>query len=363
MPAVRSTGIETGVDKFKRLTDAQKIAIIGKKRFELYNSGLELDDFVSEKKTEFGKVPFIVPLDQLPDPKNKKQPAPIKKTKKAPEPKPISKTQPKTAAEAARSLKALGRQYDKQIKAAKDVEAKVLLKYKQAWNDLSITSSEYRQQISAELDQARAKLSALETDQRSKALEMVKVGNPTNVKAKFASKSMTADDRARINKVLAEFNSLVSDRYLKDETFSYHLIRGNRAYYGLKKDVHISRKESETTIIHETAHGLEHINTDVLDSAVSFWNHRTKGEKLETLKKLTGINYRSSEKGKRDKFFNAYDGKEPYRANNKIYATEIIARGIEYYWSDPVKMAVEQPEYFDFMYRVLRGEKWQPKSK
>ena len=34
--------------------------------------------------------------------------------------------------------------------------------------------------------------------------------------------------------------------------------------------------------------------------------------------------------------------------------TEIISMGLEYFYSDPLKLAKDDPDYFMFMYDVLR---------
>ena len=63
-----------------------------------------------------------------------------------------------------------------------------------------------------------------------------------------------------------------------------------------------------------------------------------------------GDGYDKREKGKRDKFIVPYMG--------KIYsqgATEIVSMGMEFLFADPVKLAKEDPEYFDFMIDLLRG--------
>ena len=61
-----SEEIKTGEDEFGELSKEQQKAILGSKRFELYQSGKnKLSSFVGEKNTEFGKVRFIRPLDQI----------------------------------------------------------------------------------------------------------------------------------------------------------------------------------------------------------------------------------------------------------------------------------------------------------
>jgi hypothetical protein len=98
--------------------------------------------------------------------------------------------------------------------------------------------------------------------------------------------------------------------------------------------------------IHELGHALEHSDGYVAGRARDFLNERTRGEEPEWL----GDNYRETEVTKRDKFLDPYMGKI-YPSGN----TEIISMGLEQFWADPLKFAQADPEYFDFIYDLLRG--------
>lgn len=67
---------DSGKFLFSQLTKQQQEAILGKQRTTLYDKGLQLDDFVAEKKTAYGSTPYIKNLIDLPDPsKLRKAPA------------------------------------------------------------------------------------------------------------------------------------------------------------------------------------------------------------------------------------------------------------------------------------------------
>ncbi len=63
-----SAAVQTGEEKFLELTPAQKTAILGEKRFQLYKDGLNLSDFIGETKTKYGLTPYIKALVDLPVP-------------------------------------------------------------------------------------------------------------------------------------------------------------------------------------------------------------------------------------------------------------------------------------------------------
>lgn len=370
--------IATGEEKFKELTKPQKIGILGEKRFQLYVAGLDLSDFIGEKATSFGKAPYIKPLFELPDPKGKK-PVKITVAKPKPAPKPVPVKPVTMTAEQAmirlRELQEAGKiKYQQLREAVKRTEAAY---YGGASGD--------RGKLRQAMDDAGSELLAHADKQLELLRDVVRVSNPTNVKYDLRSRTFTAQEKANLAKGLAEFNALVSDQFLKDVTFGVKRLPNRRkngwtykgrAFY-LDKQLSLGINEEITTMIHETAHGLEQLNPDILDAAVRFYEHRTKGEPFIKLSKLTGnSNYRADEVAKKDKFLEPYDGKKPYverrgkwnpvtrqyeNITEKIVATEIVTRGMEYLWQNPAQFASEQPEYFDFIYKILRGQKWQPK--
>jgi len=139
--------------------------------------------------------------------------------------------------------------------------------------------------------------------------------------------------------------------------------------------ISLDKNSGQDIVVHELGHVLENNNPDIHKAAVAFLAKRTKGESLKPLSFLTGQKgYGSIEKARKDKFINPYMGKDysPSQKweqgrwkdvdNNAVYsdpsknpATEIISMGLEYMHSQPHVLAEKDPEYFDFMYNVLRG--------
>ena len=104
------------------------------------------------------------------------------------------------------------------------------------------------------------------------------------------------------------------------------------------------------TVVHELGHWLEHTNPEMHDKILEFYDRRTEGEKLQWL----GKGYRRDEKTRRDRFIDPYMGKE-YMRQGVRDATEILSMGIEYMYADPVTLAVKDPDYFDFIFNLVRG--------
>ena len=108
--------------------------------------------------------------------------------------------------------------------------------------------------------------------------------------------------------------------------------------------------------LHESMHWLEDFNPHVHKRCVEFLEHRCKGETPQSLRRLTGLRYRPYEKARPDNFFNPYCGKDYIDENGNRYATEILSMGVEQMLKGPAAFAKQDPEYFNFVVSVLKGE-------
>lgn len=142
-------------------------------------------------------------------------------------------------------------------------------------------------------------------------------------------------------------------------------VRGhNGRAYQLGSTIHISKNEKIETAIHETMHHLEEHSEHVLMNSLAFAASRTEGEKQESLKRLTGLNYKANEVCKKDKFFNPYCGKlyDSFGGRNKNFvnsnASEIMSMGVQELFTNPKEFAKNDREYFDFVIANLQGRLW-----
>jgi len=117
-------------------------------------------------------------------------------------------------------------------------------------------------------------------------------------------------------------------------------------------EIELSRKSTIRTIVHELGHFLENQDITVKYRAIQFLESRTPGNVAQSLRSLTGNRgYRSDEVAKVDKFLSPYMG--------KIYnsgSTEIISMGLEYLYAEPVRLATQDPGYFDFVLETVWQE-------
>lgn len=105
------------------------------------------------------------------------------------------------------------------------------------------------------------------------------------------------------------------------------------------------------TVIHEIGHNFEFNHVYMRESAYRHLTERTKGEKEQLLRDLTGNdNYALTEVAKKDKFFNPYAG--------KIYpdkTTEITSMALQYLYKDPEYLYDNDPELFAWIVNAVRG--------
>ena len=156
-------------------------------------------------------------------------------------------------------------------------------------------------------------------------------------------------------KILKAFNEC--EKFLnKDMVGRYELLVGkadSRAFYDMKQTILLGRYEPyqsagvvNKTVIHEMGHYLEDASGKVHREIMEFYSKRTKGCPLEWL----GSGYRTDELTRKDKFIDAYMGKD-YKGE----ASEILSMGLQYFYDDPYKLAIKDPEYFNFIYKIVRG--------
>lgn len=173
-------------------------------------------------------------------------------------------------------------------------------------------------------------------------------------------------DRRRIAKEgINSFKSLVDDRAWGEDRPDIVVAMDQRPYTGRSMSSHyahndvavIDSESGISTVAHELAHGLEAHNPEILRAAKAFREYRTQGEPLVKLKDIYPTSgYDDWEVCKKDRFLNAYAGKvysHPALVNR---STEVISMGMQWMHTDPARFRREDPEYFDFMVRVLKGE-------
>lgn len=215
--------------------------------------------------------------------------------------------------------------------------------------DLQRRKNEAYAVLSKEWDVVEQKREAARNLQRQiteKARKMLYVDSPAKTTIDVKSR-VAADVRDKWNASVSEFNKLVGSNVIGEDVIPVKSKRG-RANFNLgTQTVNVSPTGDDVPVlIHEFGHWLEFKSKDVHDSALAFYDRRTAGETPKWL----GKGYGHKEVTRKDKFLHPYIGKDYGRI-----ATEVVSMGLEYMYRDPLKLATDDPDYFDFMFNLLRG--------
>jgi len=231
-----------------------------------------------------------------------------------------------------------------------------------------LESQERRDFISARLpdfDKITESLRAKYTDLRKQAdildenmvsayRSLLYVSDPSSVGVSFArgvSKALKDTATNGVN----EFNRLISRSVINSGTIPVKKTAKGRAFFDPAiQNVVLSAADegSKTrTFLHEAGHWLESVNEEVRKKVHAFYEKRTEGFPLEHM----GGNYPRNEKTRVDHFIHKYMGKD-YSYRGERIATEILSMGLEMFYTDPQRLAADDPEYFDFIFDLLRGK-------
>ena len=135
--------------------------------------------------------------------------------------------------------------------------------------------------------------------------------------------------------------------------------------------------EEWETIVHEMGHALSTADREILQEAVDFMYSRTKGERAQSMRRLTGQPYGPDELARPDEFFDPYVGLEykiplrtyerlarregdnfayandfvisPYNPNEMLIGEEVIPMGLEFMTRSPYHFSKLDPNHFDFI--------------
>ena len=146
------------------------------------------------------------------------------------------------------------------------------------------------------------------------------------------------------------FGRVVGDEKMWVDPVKVNAARSGRAFER-GGEIFLSSKSDAKTVAHELAHVMEERSKSVVAAEKAFYQTRTKGDTLISLKKATGVHgYKANEVTRKDTFPDAYCGKD-YGGRNY----ELLSMGTQWLKTDPVWFAKTDPEYFAWTVDTLRG--------
>jgi hypothetical protein len=173
---------------------------------------------------------------------------------------------------------------------------------------------------------------------------------------------------------LREFKRFVSKKIKYDNAIIIEPnLQGGRAMYAPVKMtdeygndlpgnaglIRLGASDERADVLHEMTHAIEHNNPRILSSVLNFYEMRTLGEKLESLRSINP-NYAADEFTKFDRWATAYTGRTPYKDQfGASEATEVLTTALQQFYKNPLEFAESDPQFFNFLLTMLRGDEWE----
>lgn len=371
-----SPGIVTGPARFATLNEKIQLQVLGPKKFAAYKNGeISLTSLAGMKDNgRWGATRVERNLKDAIKAEKHNTPLPVGPSRgnkaTAPIP-PTPPTQPKDPLEAL--IPTIGKQQP--AATASEARQRVIDIRNQYDGALSTIKDELKQNQSAlraaagkpyadllpmftrqnELLKLRGEVTAARDERHQ---DILSVAQPAQFNVK-----MTTRDKARKaiwTKGVDAFKKLVGID-LTGKSVTLKSGGRGRSNYDLKGNINVAVGDPFSVVVHELGHWLEDMSPEVHRKTIDFLQRRTAGETPKSLKQLTNINYHRSERAWRDKWMDAYVGKEYRRAfsqgniYNDLYATEVVSMGLQWYVEQPAEFALQDPDFFDFIFDLVRG--------
>jgi len=344
---------ETGAAWFARQPEAAQRAILGPAKFDLYQRGrITLNDLVGVRDDpRWGRAVYERGVGELESNRDK----PAGRPTQAP-PKPPATTPAASARE--RLEHVAKRTKAKQADLKQDIAALVQERDELertkfvAPTQAERTAARVRlNEVKTRLQRAREHYDKLDAEYPELLREQLYTRNPARVQA-FITQGVPDTQRPEIEKAIRAFERMVEHKttQLTVETTV------NNSYYVVGTNAFRLRNTADAaTVIHEMGHWLEDINPTVRDAARAFLDRRTAGEKDIPLYQYNPKYLNEPKKVTRpDQFRDYYVGRQYRNAAGEYTGTEVLSMGLEWFYSDPLGFARDDPDMFDFIYTIVR---------
>ena len=197
---------------------------------------------------------------------------------------------------------------------------------------------------------AKKALTQFEADEFNKLIRPRDTVNPKL----FMDNSLLSKSENMRNKQRAAFKEMVEETgkmfhpkvVAAVPTLDMLYNKGSRAFYRhFRNQINIGSLTSTETLVHEFSHAVEKYYPNAQKEAFAFRKRRIGNEKISTIYKGT------TERGWKDEFFSHYCGKD-----YGDQFTEIISMGVEKMYKDPENFLNKDPDYFDFILKIMWGD-------
>lgn len=195
----------------------------------------------------------------------------------------------------------------------------------------------------------KGKISAIKETNAVKMRKLLQVSDEGfNMRPEW-SDAIVEGEKPFLRNGVREFSKLIDEKAIDVTLFPRFGRAAQRSYYS-KGTCYIGGPpinfKDTKVVVHELGHFLEEVNPKMHESIMVFYKKRTKGDTLVRLLDGFGVD----ELTRKDKFIDPYMGKDYHGT-----ASEILSMGLGEFYKNPYRLATSDPEYFDFIFRLVRG--------
>ncbi len=371
------------------LSEAEKLAIMGPARFELYKSGKPLLDMVQVKENQdWGPTTNVLPLRDIGGPLRVQPPKPPKVTDGVQVPKPVEVIKLPDN----RNPELLLQKFRKIIgvnESQVEIESQWAEYQQRRLDYLSQFADKSKEEQTAAYDKwaddntelfedllsKRTARNQVTDTQRQQMRDLLKSENPLKVKinnddvntslitdriltkqqfstlSKYVKDAVTyIDNRSVVNNQInlkgTVDNSLGGSYSFVTNTIRVHL--DNIKTYSNNYKPYLGYTGDDTITAHEFIHWLDYRDDKLKKSTMDFYERRTAGDELTRMTL-------SNTKIKRDKWMAEYTGRAYQEESDGLYETEVNTVGMQLLLHDPLKFAETDFEHFEHIVKNVLG--------
>lgn len=151
------------------------------------------------------------------------------------------------------------------------------------------------------------------------------------------------------------FKSIIGDKLMPQGTsINVNTLKpkGRAFYWSVDNSINLRKNQSFEVINHELGHALEEHNKSFFNEVTDYYEKRTKGEELVSLKKFNKF-YELKELTKEDKFRDPYIGKWYANRSGKQTGTELTSMWFDESFENLERFIDTDPDYFEHFYRIF----------
>jgi SPP1 gp7 family putative phage head morphogenesis protein len=371
------------------LSEAEKLAIMGPARFELYKNGKPLLDMVQVKDNQdWGPTTRVLPLKDIGGPLRFQPPQPPKVTDGVQGPKPVEviklpdNRNPELLLQKFRKIIGVNEsqveiesQWAEYQQRRLDYLSQFADKSKEEQSAVYDKWADDNYDLFEELLSKRTARNQVTDTQRQQMRDLLKSENPLKVKINnddvntsiITDRNLTKQQFSTLTKYVKDAVSYIDNRSVVNNQINLkgtvdNTLGGSYSFVTNTIRVHLNNVKTysnnykpylgytgdDTITAHEFIHWLDYRDDKLKKATMDFYEKRTAGDELTSMTL-------SNTKIKRDKWMAEYTGRAYQEESDGLYETEVNTVGMQLLLHDPLKFAETDFEHFQHIVKNVLG--------